>query len=334
MRRNLSHAFSDKALRAQEALIQNYIDLLIIRLGEQAALNKPADIMRWYNCTTFDVIADLALGDKLHCLRDSNYHAWVDLVFASVKGAGFSAMQRKYPIVAYFDQIRRFINGAPDMVQVRKEFFALAHEKVSQRLERGIEEVPDFFNFIIKNQEKEAQALSRGEMDSNAVTFLLAGSETTATTLSGVTFLLLKNPAVYARLVKEIRTTFTSSSDITIEAANALPYMLACLHESLRCYPPVPTGFPRVVPPGGDSISGHYIPGGTAVYVSQHAANHSERNFKNPDAFVPERWLDEGKETYADDKKDAWNAFSFGPRNCIGKKYVPTVRAYESRAEC
>jgi cytochrome P450 len=48
--------------------------------------------------------------------------------------------------------------------------------------------------------------------------------------------------------------------------------------------------------------------------------NHSERNYKDPELFVPERWL--GEERYKDDKRSALNPFSFGPRNCLGKKYV------------
>lgn len=55
MRRNLSHAFSDKALQSQESLIQSHIDLLISRLGEHADQGQNLDIMRWYNYATFDM---------------------------------------------------------------------------------------------------------------------------------------------------------------------------------------------------------------------------------------------------------------------------------------
>jgi cytochrome P450 len=157
-------------------------------------------------------------------------------------------------------------------------------------------------------------------MDANAQTLLIAGSETTATILSGATYLLLANSSTYTKLVEEIRNAFESQADITMEEVNKLPYLIAVFQEALRVYPPVPTGFPRVVPPAGDVISGHFIPGGTAVYMSQHAANHSPRNWTDPEAFAPERWL--GDEKYKDDKREVWNPFSFGPRNCLGKKLV------------
>jgi cytochrome P450 len=57
---------------------------------------------------------------------------------------------------------------------------------------------PDFFGYIMKNQEVPEKALTRDEMDSNAVLFLVAGSETTATALTGVTYLLLSDPYKYA----------------------------------------------------------------------------------------------------------------------------------------
>jgi cytochrome P450 len=76
MRRNLSHAFSDKALREQEGLVQGFVDLLVARLGEQVGdrdVGGVVDIMAWYNFTTFDIIADLTFGEPLYCLRDKEY---------------------------------------------------------------------------------------------------------------------------------------------------------------------------------------------------------------------------------------------------------------------
>jgi len=317
MRRNISHAFSDKALREQETLIQSYVNLLVHRLSENAQEGKDVDIVRWYTYTTFDIIMDLSFGEPLYCLRDNQYHKWVNLVFATIKAIGLTATRNKYPLFDYYDKAKNYYKDTEGAMRARIEFFNFAHNKVEARLEKGIEDRPDFFSFIIKNQEQESKALTRAEMDSNAIVFLAAGSETTATTLSGSTYLLLKNSAVYAKLVHEIRSKFNSQAEITIEEVNKMDYMIACLQEALRYYPPVATGFPRVVPSGGDHISGHYIPEGTAVYVSQHATNHSARNYKDPTAYVPERWL--GDERYKNDNRDSFNPFSFGPRNCLGK---------------
>lgn len=97
--------------------------------------------------------------------------------------------------------------------------------------------------------------------------------------------------------------------------------MNACIDEALRIFPPVPTGLTRTVPVGGDTVAGEFLNGGTTVSVYSWAATHSPDNFVDPDQFIPERWLEdaENKATYASDNKEASQAFSLGPRGCIGK---------------
>lgn len=93
--------------------------------------------------------------------------------------------------------------------------------------------------------------------------------------------------------------------------------MLACLDEALRMYPPVPGSFPRDVPAGGDYIGDSWVPESTVVAVTQFAAYHSPENFYLPDEYIPERWLDD--ERFRNDNKAAFQPFSTGPRNCVGK---------------
>lgn len=86
----------------------------------------------------------------------------------------------------------------------------------------------------------------------------VAGSETTANELSGLTARLLKNPLVYKKLTEEIRTNFKHESELTDEKLSKLPYLGACLSEGLRIHPPLPTALMRTVPKDGDTIDGHW----------------------------------------------------------------------------
>jgi len=104
------------------------------------------------------------------------------------------------------------------------------------------------------------QGIDFGRLRTNASLLVVAGSETTATLLSGVTFLLLSNPDKMTKLVEEVRSSFKSDDEITLLSVGNLHYMLACLNEALRCYPPVPIGMPREVPKGGAQIAGHPVP--------------------------------------------------------------------------
>lgn len=105
------------------------------------------------------------------------------------------------------------------------------------------------------------KGMTREEIKATCRILIIAGSETTATLLSGATFLLLKNPSAMKKAVDEVRNTFVHASDITFASVTAqLPYLNACLEESLRLYPPVPSVLPRRTGPEGDIINGRFIP--------------------------------------------------------------------------
>jgi cytochrome P450 len=208
-------------------------------------------------------------------------------------------------------------------------------EKSRRRLQLETDRI-DFLGPLTKP----SSGVSEEEFTSNASSLILAGSETTATLLSGATFHLLKSPGPLAKLVEEVRSSFSSEEEIDLVGVNGLKYMLACLDESLRMYPPVPAGFPRRVPEGGATIAGKWVPeqvcerspGGslgdckaealawyqTVVTVTQWAAYHSPRNFYLPNEFIPERWL--GDPRFNDDNKAVLQPFHVGPRNCLGRK--------------
>jgi len=173
----------------------------------------------------------------------------------------------------------------------------------------------DFTTFILRNQDKDP--LTEQELQANADILILAGSETSATLLSGVTFYLAKSPEILKKVCDEVREAFSRESEINITSCNGLKYMLGVLEEGLRVYPPAPSGFPRIVPAGGEMISGKFVPGGTAVAVNPWTAYNSSRNFKDPKSFIPERFM--GDPRFADDKRSALQPFSAGPRNCLGR---------------
>ena len=160
------------------------------------------------------------------------------------------------------------------------------------------------------------------ELESTASGFVVAGSETSATLLTFATWFLLRNPTHLQNLTNEVRAAFESDSEITMLSVNNLPYALAVLEETLRLYPPGAGIPPRMTSQDGPgaAVLGKYVPPGTVLSVSQYAAFRSLLNFCDPDSFVPERWL--GDPLYKGDNTAIFHPFSYGPRNCIGQKYV------------
>ncbi|KAK4547942.1 hypothetical protein LTR36_010661 [Oleoguttula mirabilis] len=314
VRRTLSHAFSEKALAEQEVLLQTYVDQLINRLQEvTSASDEPVDMVKWYNWTTFDIIADLLFGEPFGCLQDLRTHRYIELLFRGLQGF------RMFYVISYFPWVKYLSSLIVDksMIAGRIEYTNWVAQQARTRIARDTQR-PDFMTHILKhNGEKPEATITQKEIEVNCLLILTAGSETTATTLSATTYLLLKDPQVYQKLKDEVRGLWKTYGEITLEAVNNAPYLIAVLQEGLRYFPPVPTGFERRVGKGGEVVSGYFMPEDTALCVSQYPTYHSERNFKDPEALVPQRWMGDPK--YADDKRSACQPFSFGPRNCLGK---------------
>lgn len=98
----------------------------------------------------------------------------------------------------------------------------------------------------------------------NHPSLIIAGSETSATVLSGCIYYLCRHPTIMDRLVKEIRGTFTADSDINFSKTPTLSYLAAVIEETLRMYPPVVTGLARVPPADGETVDGHFVPEGVS----------------------------------------------------------------------
>lgn len=310
-RRLLSHAFSDKALRQQEFLILGYIELLISRLKEQTAVSSTStavvDIVRWFNFTTFDIVGDLSLGESFHCLEESRYHDWVSILFTQFKLAALIVSLRFFPGVEKL--LRRLLPRS--LSKKREEHSQIANERIHRRLKNSDPQRNDFMTYVLRyNDEK---GMSVPEIEATFRILVVAGSETTATALAGITNCLLQNRDILNRLVEEIRGGFSHETEITAESVSKLPYLNAVIEEGLRLCPPVALGMPRVVPPGGSEVCGHWLPGGTFVSASQYGSNRCSSNFPSPNAFLPSRWLDGSPISLA------FNPFSLGPRNCLGR---------------
>ncbi|KAH8684155.1 averantin oxidoreductase [Ilyonectria robusta] len=314
-RRALSHAFSQKALLEQESIIRGYVDLLIEKMKPFAATGKSANMCDWFNFTTFDIIGDMAFGEPFGCLRDGVFHAWVSLITQTIKAGAFEQATRRMFKTGGMMQKLLCTLIPSDLRLKRFQHLEMSKEKCLKRIEEGLRrEHRDFLYYILRQNEK--GGVSQDEIILNSALFIVAGSETTASLLSGLLMWLLRTPHAYKKLTEEIRSAFESADEMNSQGLQNLPYMNSCIDEALRIFPPVPTGLTRTVPENGDTVAGEFLPGGVTVSCHSWAATHSPHNFRRPDEFIPERWTDAA---YADENREASQPFSLGPRGCIGK---------------
>ena len=227
-------------------------------------VSQIAILMSWLTPldTTFDVMGDLTFGEPLHMLDNSAYDPWVSAIFASIKFSSIFSLLSNYP------RAQRLITSLlPASFQKKKmEHYQHSAERVTKRLEKGRATAGTNLWTRILEQE-EGKQLTRDQMDSNAAFFMIAGTETTATLLSGLTYYLLQNPEKLEKLSTEIRSAFSDSNQLTMEAIAALPYTAACIKEGLRLYPSVPFGLPHRTPADGSTICGRFVPPHVSIAI-------------------------------------------------------------------
>ena len=265
-RRLLSHAFSDRALREQEPLLQHYIDFLVRRLREYASNpSSTVDMVQWFNFTTFDIVGDLALGSSFGNLEKARYDGWISVIFAQFKLAALAVTFRFFGL----DGILKAMLPK-SAIEKRKRHAETANAKIHRRLkqeEEGKDEQRnDFMTYVRRyNDEKGMSVL---EIEATFRALVVAGSETTATALSGILGNLLQRPTAMDELVKEVRSAFSHESEIVAAKVEGLVYLNAVIEEGLRMCPPVALGMPRLVPEGGSTVSGYPLPAGVSCPFS------------------------------------------------------------------
>ncbi|KAL3452706.1 cytochrome P450 monooxygenase [Aspergillus insuetus] len=310
LRRQLAYGFSEQGMRGHERVIRGYVDILLAKLREMSNTGEPVTISDWYNFTTFDIIGDLALGQPFGCLEGSAYDGWIKSIFDTGHLGSYLQALTFYPWLRR--AIMAFVpRSVKDGAQRHKD---LAKRKMLQRMAIPGDRA-DLIEGLLKK--KDELELTVEHLIANAEILIIGGSETTASLLSGVTYLLLRNPEAYEKLKLEIRSAFQSQEEINMTSVNKLSYMLACLDEALRMYPPIANGLPRVTPKGGARVVREYIPEGTNVSIHQWALYRREAYFTVPNTYHPERFM--GDARFANDRREAFQPFHFGPRNCIGR---------------
>ncbi|KAF4974623.1 hypothetical protein F66182_17629 [Fusarium sp. NRRL 66182] len=275
-----SHAFSEKALTAQQDVIKTHLDTFIEQMKKQAlpagedevkeSGDGVLDIVQWLNFLTFDTIGDLAFGSPFGCLLDPvNNTRYVQVIFSMIKVGNYFRAARRFP--SPLKQLLMLAFVPRQLEEDRKYQIQVSKDKIDERMKSETDRA-DFMSYIFRA--KDENAMTYPEYIGAAVIFLAAGSETTATLLSGALYLLLTHPDSLERLTAEIRTYFKSEVDIDMQSTANIPFLQAVLQESLRLYPPAPNTFPRRTPAPGQVICGRFVPAKTTPGICRIEDDH------------------------------------------------------------
>lgn len=158
--------------------------------------------------------------------------------------------------------------------------------------------------------------------------FLFAGHDSTSSTICYCFYLLAKHKDALEKIIAEhdrvLGKNISNTAELLVQhpdLINKLPYTLAVIKESLRLFPPASAmrgGRSDVALHDGK----HSLPTeGMNIWILHNAVQRNPKYFKQPDEFLPERWLVNADHPLYP-PKGGWRPFEFGPRNCLGQTLV------------
>ncbi|KAF4556634.1 Cytochrome P450-like protein 92 [Elsinoe fawcettii] len=302
-------------LWTNSALHEHWEDMVIdkVRLAvskiRRDALVGEACVFQWWTFMTTDVISQLAFGESTKMLQQEARNEYIRDVEEATKIGGF---------LAEFQWLRPLLRVLP----IPTIQHALAAEEKTQsygmaaiRAARSgnLSKQNVFSRIIAKSNSDEEGALTEYQIAFEAAGFIVAGSGTTAVTLTYLVWAVLQNRDVQARLEEEVCNLQGSFRDAELES---LPILNAVIDETLRLYGAAPGNLPRTCPEGGVTLSGHYIPQGTTVSSQAYTLHRNEDVYPEPEKFNPWRFINrDGK---YEPSKTAWAPFGAGVRGCLG----------------
>ena len=138
----------------------------------------------------------------------------------------------------------------------------------------------NLFATILAESDKNDGMLTPIEVNLEAKNLIVAGSDTTAITLTYLTWAVLRQPEIRKRLEDEVGALEPDFTEANLEE---LPYLNAVIEESLRLYGAAPGTMPRQTPAGGATFCGYYIPGNTTVSTQAFTIHRDPSLFENPE---------------------------------------------------
>eukprot|EP00048_Salpingoeca_helianthica_P010771 m.154863 g.154863 ORF g.154863 m.154863 type:complete len:497 (-) comp15138_c10_seq3:34-1524(-) len=322
IRAAISPAFAPSNLQLFCGQMNTSAERLVAKLKPVASEGTMFDLQQCLGETTMEVIAGTAFGVDLNQNSASQFtRAAADLFSVSGAGNTLSSLLRLIvPPIAYL------YNDLPPLRARARYFRGIVRlindfgreQIVKRRHNPDLKSLPGFLQMLLNARDPETgRELTDFEVIEQCRLFMLAGYDTTASTLTYTIYLLAQHPDIEARMVEEILSHDTS--DLDLKSLQPFKYVEAVLNESLRLYPPGNSIIREAV--ADTTVDGLPMPKGTTVIVPLYSLHRDVSLFPEPDRFAPERFLD-GDSPLAAKDKAAFGPFGHGPRMCVGYRFA------------
>ncbi|KAI0206849.1 cytochrome P450 [Astrocystis sublimbata] len=320
-----SHGYSGRETPGLESAVDeqvtNLISLIRRKYVHKPGSNTPVvplDTSKAIALFTLDVISRIALAKEFGCLdADKDIHNFYGIVRNYLPLMNMLGDIPALRNVVFSRLGIRFIGPKSTDKSGLGLLMKLADDEVHKRYMEDAKSLTDILGSFRRH------GLTEAECQVEALFMFVAGSETTSSTITIMLHYLIATPVAYNKVKKEIKDAIergSVSNPITNAEARELPYYQALLYEGIRIRPAATASFGKEVPPEGDTINGHFVPGGTAVGPNLPSLMRSKALF-GPDAdiFRPERYLEVDAATRSEMQRNVELVFGYGRWMCAGK---------------
>lgn len=359
IKRPIAGAYSMTTLLELEALTDECIAIFQTKMDEKISKStyrkielNLGDWLHWY---AFDLITSITFSNRLGFMtQERDVEGIIEAIEGRLK---YNATIGQAPFLHRFllgnTTVKAIANYIPAVAKMNTSSriveFAANQVKRYESKDRDALEYRDMLDRFRRTKADGQLQMTDLDVLLAAVGNIFAGSDTTAISLRSTFYYLVRNPACLKRLLEEIDEKDSAgklSPIVTFNESQDMPYLQACLKEAMRMHPAVGLSLERIVPEGGITITGQFIPAGTIIGANPWVVARDQEVYgKDADDFRPERWLDLWKAAEKDGKqaelaKDKLKkmernflAFGTGSRSCLGKnvsllemnKLVPQV---------
>ncbi|CAG8953738.1 hypothetical protein HYFRA_00006628 [Hymenoscyphus fraxineus] len=331
-RKTVSHTFSTKSVSQFEIYMHGNLEIFV-RQWDDLSKNAQGgfariDSLHWFNYLAFDMIGDLAFGQPFGMLEKGKDITEIQLTPGGpiTYAPAVEVLNRRGEVsgtLGCLPGLKPYAKYLPDPffskgLEAVQNLAGIATARVGQRLDgKQDTERVDLLARLMEGKDERGNPMGREELTAEALTQLIAGSDTTSNTSCAILYWVLKTPGVLQKLQKELDDAIPEGIDVpTFEMVKDLKYLTNVIQETMRIHSTSSLGLPRIVPPGaGVDILGHHFAPYTVLSVPAYTIHHSKEIWgANASEFVPDRW-----DALTERQKNAFIPFSYGPRSCVGR---------------
>ncbi|KAL1502174.1 hypothetical protein ABEB36_007357 [Hypothenemus hampei] len=323
----LPPATAKKYVEPLDVIATDFLSLLEQSLDDNKELPDHflSEIYKW----ALESVARVALNTRLGCLEpnlkeDSESQKIINSINTFFWNV--AEVELKFPVWRVYknDAFKKYIGALEEFRTLCLKYITQTMEGMKQKNYDNIkeEDISIVERILMKTNNPKLAAVL-------ALDLLLVGVDTTSIALASTLYQLSQNPDKQELLFKELQNVLPAEdSKVTIHAQENMPYLKACIKETLRMYPVI-IGNGRSLQ--SDAVlAGYHVPKGTHVIFPHLVVSNIEDYFQEPNRFLPERWLK--KETTGETGCPMSNKihpfvslpFGYGRRSCLGRRFAET----------